>query len=198
MRQDLRKQNANKLKPLEGDLHDRFFIIYGPTGTGKSSSISYLFPNCYKKQKGTDKWDLYDNDNPDHKIVWIDEMSKETLETLTGKSKGGFEFLKELCDRYPVTVDGKYMASDSIRPEYIYITMNEHPNSLLPDRAQFINQEVLHRKINCLTVHDWLLRNNLRLKENGQGVEPIPRIIINRDESAVGIKRECTEECKQD
>ena len=34
------------------------YIIWGPSGSGKSSSVAKLFPNCYKKQKGTQFWDV--------------------------------------------------------------------------------------------------------------------------------------------
>lgn len=167
MRQDLRKQNADGLKSLDGKLHDRNYIIWGPSGTGKSSSIEYLYPHCYKKQKGTDKWDLYDVNSVGHKVVWIDEFSKETLKCFAGKVDGGFEFLKELADRYPVTVDGKYLASDSIRPQQIIITMNEHPHSLLPDRAIQVNKDALNRKFKIMHVSEWLAFNNLQNTENG-------------------------------
>eukprot|EP00918_Siedleckia_nematoides_P083677 GHVU01183432.1.p1 GENE.GHVU01183432.1~~GHVU01183432.1.p1 ORF type:complete len:361 (+),score=34.47 GHVU01183432.1:558-1640(+) len=145
MKRELLKQaNTQYNQPLEGQLDN--FIIHGPSGTGKSSSVALLYPNCYKKQKGTQYWDGYDPTNPDHEVVWIDEMSKETLKTLTGKQDGGFEFLKELGDRYPVTVDEKYTKGFKIRPKKIIITMNEHPTSLLPERAVEVNKKALYRK----------------------------------------------------
>lgn len=143
------------------------FIIWGDSGTGKSSSVVLLYPNCYKKQKGSQYWDGYDKMNPDHDTVWIDEMSKETLATLTGKVDGGFEFLKELADRYPVTVDEKYTKGFKIRPKRVIITMNEHPTSLLPDRAIEVNKRALYRKFKILHISDWLNLNGLLLTSNG-------------------------------
>lgn len=151
MKREVMKQvNDEYTKPLTGKLNN--YIIWGGTGTGKSSSISLLYPNCYKKQKGSQYWDAYDKTNPDHSIVWIDEMSKETLKTFSGKVDGGFEFLKELADRYAVTVDEKYTKGYKIRPKQIIITMNEHPTTLLPDRAIEINKSALYRKFNILHV----------------------------------------------
>lgn len=143
------------------------YIIWGDSGTGKSSSIALLYPHCYKKQKGSQYWDGYDKSNPEHETVWIDEMSKETLATLTGKQDGGFEFLKELADRYPVTVDEKYTKGFKIRPKRILITMNEHPTSLLPDRAIEVNKRALYRKFKILHISDWLNLNGLLVTSKG-------------------------------
>lgn len=166
MKREIMKQsNDEYTTPLDGDLQN--YIIWGPSGTGKSSSIALLYPNCYKKQKGTQYWDGFDKTNPDHQVVWIDEMSKETLECLVGKKDGGFEFLKELADRYPVTVDEKYTKGYKIRPKKIIITMNEHPTTLLPDRAVEINKNALYRKFKILHVSDWLALNGLLCTSSG-------------------------------
>jgi hypothetical protein len=164
-REMLKQQDDEYTAPLSGPLKN--FIIWGPSGTGKSSSISLLYPNAYKKQKGSQYWDAYDKTNPDHAVVWIDEMSKETLKTLTGKVDGGFEFLKELADRYAVTVDEKYTKGYKIRPKSVIITMNEHPVSLLPDRAVEVNKKALYRKFKILHVADWLMMNGLKCTPNG-------------------------------
>lgn len=151
MKREIMKQaNDEFTQPLQGKLQN--FIIWGPSGSGKSSSVALLYPNCYKKQKGSQYWDAYDKTNPDHQVVWIDEMSKETLRTFSGKVDGGFEFLKELADRYAVTVDEKYTKGYKIRPKKIIITMNEHPTSLLPDRAVEVNKKALFRKFKILYV----------------------------------------------
>jgi len=166
MKRELLKQANDEFnEPLQGPLNN--FIIWGDSGTGKSSSISLLYPACYKKQKGTQYWDAYDRTNPDHSIVWIDEMSKETLKTLCGKPDGGFEFLKELGDRYAVTVDEKYTKGYKIRPKMIIITMNEHPDTLLPKRAVEVNRRALYRKFKVLHVSEWLKMNNLKNTTEG-------------------------------
>lgn len=155
MKRDILKQtNSHHVRPLKGELEN--YIIWGDSGTGKSSSVAYLYPNAYKKQKGSQFWDGYDVTNEYHKVVWIDEMSKETLMCLTGKADGGFEFLKELADRYPVTVDEKYTKGYKIRPRTVVITMNEHPVSLLPDRAVEVNKRALFRKFKVRTFENIL------------------------------------------
>jgi len=167
MKRELLKQANDEFnEPLQGPLNN--FIIWGGSGTGKSSSISLLYPDCYKKQKGTQYWDAYDRTDPNHSVVWIDEFSKETLKTICGKPDGGWEFLKELADRYPVTVDEKYTKGYKIRPKMIIITMNEHPESLLPKRAIEVNKEALYRKFKIVHVSVWLQMNGL--KNSPQGV----------------------------
>ena len=166
MKRELLKQMNDEFnEPLQGPLNN--FVIWGPSGSGKSSSISLLYPKCYKKQKGTQYWDAYDRTNPDHAVVWIDEMSKETLKTLTGKPDGGFEFLKELGDRYAVTVDEKYTKGYKIRPKMLIITMNEHPDTLLPKRGVEVNKQALYRKFKIMHISTWLEMNNLKNTPNG-------------------------------
>ena len=164
-REVLKQSEDEYTRPISGPLTN--FIIWGPTGTGKSSSVSLLYPNAYKKQKGSQFWDAYDRKNPDHAVVWIDEFSKETLKTIAGKPDGGFEFLKELGDRYPVTVDEKYTKGYKIRPRMLLITMNEHPSSLLPKRAVEVNKAALYRKFKILHVSEWLKMNNLTCTPHG-------------------------------
>lgn len=166
-RELMKQQNDEYNAPLQGPLNN--WIIWGGSGTGKSSSVSLLYPQCYKKQKGTQYWDAYDKTDPNHDVVWIDEFSKETLQTLCGKADGGFEFLKELGDRYPVTVDEKYTKGYKIRPKMIIITMNEHPDSLLPKRAVEVNKSALYRKFKIVHITTWLTMNGL--KNTTHGVE---------------------------
>lgn len=167
----LKKQRRTKdVSNIVGDLDNH--IIWGGSGTGKSASIAHLYPDCYKKMKGTQFWDGYDHKNHDHGVVWIDEMSKETLACITGKAQGGFEFLKELADRYPVTVDQKFQKGMLIRPRTILITMNEHPSSLLPDRAVEVNKQALVRKFRIWHVDEWLASKKLKCVP-GVGVEKI-------------------------
>lgn len=165
------KQSNKFVRNIEGPLNN--YIIWGDSGSGKSSSVALLYPNCYKKQKGTSFWDGYDIHNPDHEIVWIDEMSVETLRCFTGKIDGGFEFLKELADRYPVTVDEKYQVAFKIRPRSVIITMNEHPTTLLPDRAVEVNKRALFRKFRIMHVTDWLEFHCLENTSNGVRHLPI-------------------------
>ncbi len=160
-RQRRDEHNAN----LDGELDN--YIIWGPTGTGKSSSVAFLYPNAYKKQKGTHFWDGYDRTDPNHKVVWIDEMSLETMKTISGKADGGFEFFKELGDRYPIFVDQKYNKGEYIRPRSVIVTMNEHPTSLLPERASAINKEALYRKFRIMHVSEWLHMNGLVCTNQG-------------------------------
>lgn len=88
-------------------------------------------------------------------------MSLETMKTISGKADGGFEFFKELGDRYPIFVDQKYNKGEYIRPKSVIVTMNEHPTSLLPERASAINKAALYRKFRIMHVSEWLHMHGL-------------------------------------
>ena len=45
-REILKQSNDIYTRNIEGDLKN--YIIWGDSGTGKSSSIALLYPNCYK------------------------------------------------------------------------------------------------------------------------------------------------------
>ena len=49
----------------------------------------------------------------------------------------------------------------------IIITMNEHPDTLLPKRGVEVNRQALYRKFKILHVTEWLKMNNLKNTQNG-------------------------------
>ena len=71
---------------------------------------------------------------------------------------------------FPVTIE-KHQVAFKIRPHTLIITMNEHPTSLLPDRAVEVNRRALFRKFHIMHVSDWLTMNGLR--NSKFGVQPI-------------------------
>ena len=50
--------------------------------------------------------------------------------------------------------------------------MNEHPSSLLPERAVEVNKQALYRKFRIWHVCEWLAHKKLKLAP-GVGVEPV-------------------------
>ena len=112
---------------LEGELCN--YWVFGPSGTGKSSSIHLLWPNAYSKVVSNSKWDNYSNTNPGHEVVHIEEVDEfadieEGLEGLAG--------LKRMADRYPFPVRFNYGSRNlMIRPKTFVITSNFSPQQIL-------------------------------------------------------------------
>lgn len=104
------------------------WFIYGEPGTGKSSSVDYLYPNCYRKIKNNEKWDSYYTQRKDHEVVYFDEL--DTLEELE-LCMGGIGGLKEKTDIYPFPIRQNYGSRQiTIRPKTMIITSNFTPSQL--------------------------------------------------------------------
>lgn len=150
------------VKPIEGKL--THYWIYGNSGTGKSSSIEYLYPDRYKKIMTNEKWDGYDPRFEGHKIVHIDELNSfKSLE----KGMEGLDGLKCKVDRNPFAVRKNYGVDIvNIRPQSFIITSNYTPSQLLSkvDERGFnvdIEAKCLYRKFRVLHVSEWLRMNRL-------------------------------------
>lgn len=149
------------LKSFRGD------FIYGTTGTGKSSSINYLFPDCYRKIKNNEKWDSYFNLKDAHKVVYFDEL--DDLDTLE-KCCGGFEGLKTMAEVYPFAVRQNYGNRElMIRPERIIITSNYTPSQIFSQENRYgkkmNNMETklkqFYRKFKVWHISEWQKHNNI-------------------------------------
>lgn len=148
--------------PIKGKM--KHYWIYGKSGTGKSSSIEFLYPDRYKKIMTNEKWDGYDKNFEGHKVVHIDELNSfRSLE----KGMEGLDGLKCKVDRNPFSVRKNYGVDIlTIRPESFIITSNYTPSQLLckVDERGFnveIESECLNRKFNVMHIDQWLAINRL-------------------------------------
>nr|WAE42677.1 MAG: replication associated protein [Cressdnaviricota sp.] len=110
------------------------YYIWGESGTGKSSLVHFLYPECYQKIKSNEKWDSYSNYLEGHETVYFDEM--DGLENYD-KCMGGSEGIKTFTDVYPFAVRSNYGNSQiMIRPKRFVITSNYTPSEVFsqPDR----------------------------------------------------------------
>lgn len=85
--------------------------IHGPSGSGKSHTVSSKFPNAYIKDCSK-WWCGYDGEE----VVWLDDVDPE-------QSKWLARFLKIWADRYPFQAQSKG-GSLIIRPLRIIVTSN--------------------------------------------------------------------------
>lgn len=118
-------QHRSDLRNLE-ELDN--YYIYGEPGTGKSSSVDFLYPGCYRKLKTNEKWDSYSNYLPEHETVYFDEL--DTVDVYD-QCMGGLEEFKTMTDVYPFPVRSNYGNSQiNIRPKRFIITSNFTPNQV--------------------------------------------------------------------
>lgn len=98
----------NQLIAKERDSKTNVTVLFGPTGTGKSSWIHKNCPEAYWKGK-SEWWDNYAN----NKFVVIDEFYGWLP----------WDYLLRLTDRYPFLVESKG-GHVQFNSEYIFITSN--------------------------------------------------------------------------
>jgi hypothetical protein len=104
------------------------YYIYGEPGTGKSSAIEFIYPNCYRKLKTNEKWDSYSNYLPEHETVYFDELDTTDLYE---RCMGGLEEFKTMTDVYPFPVRSNYGSSQiMVRPKRFIITSNFTPSQV--------------------------------------------------------------------
>lgn len=102
---------------------------YGPTGTGKSSTVRKENPIFYHKIPNK-WWDGY----KDQEVVIIDDFGEE-------HSCLGYH-LKIWADHYPFTAEVKG-TTISLRPSKIIVTSNYHPSQIWAKQEQL--QPILRR-----------------------------------------------------
>lgn len=95
--------------PINGPLDHEWW--YGPTGTGKSSTLWNMFPRHYAKELNK-WWDGYN----DEEVVAIEEWSP--------KNECTASFLKVWADRYPFPAQIKGGSLKKIRPKKIIVLSN--------------------------------------------------------------------------
>lgn len=99
----------------------RTFIVWGPTGSGKTSRVFHKYPNAYFLQRGNQK-NLWFDGYFDQGCVVIDDF----YNTIP------YDTMLRLCDRYPCNVEYK----GGITPFLavcLVITTNLHPDQIYRD-----------------------------------------------------------------
>lgn len=155
------------------------YFIYGDSGTGKSSSVDYLFPCCYRKIKNNEKWDSYYNLREGHEVVYFDEMdSTDEFEMCMG----GFVGIKEKTDIYPFPVRQNYgNRSLMIRPKMFIITSNFTPSQIFASENKYGRKpqhlemmlRTFNRRFKVMHVSEWHAMHNIRFDQELQRIVPI-------------------------
>lgn len=116
-----------------GDQGPEVWVLWGPSGTGKSRAVAEAWPDAFWKIPGEKWWDGYDQ----HETVVLDDFKDGDLR-LTD--------LQRLLDRYPLWVEVKGGAVPMLAKRYV-ITSNSHPDTWYPKADQ--HKTIMRR------VHDY-------------------------------------------
>lgn len=134
---DVRVRNYKTLKQIEKDhmkpqaMERKVFVLYGPTGTGKSHRAwNYAGLDAYPKSSTSIFWDGYQGQE---KVV-IDEF----------RGKIGIEHLLTWFDKYPVCVQSKF-GGCVLNAKVIVVTSNLHPNDWFPDLDDTTKEALMRR-----------------------------------------------------
>nr|QTE03581.1 MAG: putative replication protein [Turdus naumanni CRESS-DNA-virus sp.] len=167
------------------DKLDNYFI-HGEPGTGKSSSVDFLYPDCYRKIKNNEKWDSYYTLREGHKTVYFDEMDSVDEFDLC---MGGYTGIKTCTDVYPFAVRQNYgnrqlmvnpdrfIITSNFTPSHIFSTLNKYgrmPQNLDMMLATFA------RRFHIMHVSEWMEHMNLYFDKTlmRTRVRPTPRAEI--------------------
>lgn len=171
------------------------YFIYGDSGTGKSSSVDYLFPDCYRKIKNNEKWDSYYNLKEGHEVVYFDEMdSTDEFEMCMG----GFVGIKEKTDIYPFPVRQNYgNRSLMIRPKMFIITSNFTPSQIFSTENKYGRKpphlemmlRTFNRRFKVMHVSEWHRLNNIKFDEEIQRIVPTEEYELPSDSVMVPIEK---------
>lgn len=113
---DLRQRlNLDCDRRVFGPEGPEVWVLYGPSGTGKSRFVAERWPDAFWKIPGEKWWDGYDR----HETVVLDDFKDASL-SLTD--------MQRLLDRYPLWVEVKGGAVPMLAKRYV-ITSNSAPET---------------------------------------------------------------------
>ena len=104
-----------------GDPH---IWLWGYPGTGKTTILSYVYPDYYKKNLYNKFFDLYDPKVHTH--VVLEDLDHEAVERLS------VNFIKTLCDEAGFAVDQKYK-TPQLAKTTVLVTSNFTIDQVIPE-----------------------------------------------------------------
>ena len=104
-----------------GDPH---IWLYGHPGSGKTTILSFVYPNYFKKNLHNKFFDLYDPSIHDH--VMLEDLDHDAVDRL------GLNFIKTLCDETGFAIDQKYKTPQLARTT-VLVTSNFTISDIIQD-----------------------------------------------------------------
>ncbi|KAF0683645.1 Aste57867_24317 [Aphanomyces stellatus] len=127
---------------------DPHLYVMGPPGSGKTSLISLIYPNAYKKDLSSRFWDLYDPDSHTHTI--LEDLDMDNVEKLT------VQFLKTICDEAGFPIDQKYKTPQLARTTVLVTSQYSIDQLINPENTSDCegSKRALKRRFFCFQVWD--------------------------------------------
>lgn len=119
------KATVHQKKNFFNQSTDPHIWLHGYSGAGKTSIMSWLYPNYYKKDLSNRFFDLYDE--KEHSHVMLEDLDHETVEKL------GMQFLKTICDPQGFVIDQKYKTPQPTRTVVLVTSNFSIPEIIGPD-----------------------------------------------------------------
>lgn len=155
--------HCKRQKPLEDQTQLEHFWIHGATGTGKTLSVSYLFPDAFTRDPDTKFWDGY----VDQKQIILSDLDNRSLRLL------GVNKLKTMCDPSGFNMEIKY-GGGMLAKAQIIVTSNFTIDECFKYKGKNANYNqdwyseidltAVKRRFKEMSIHQWLFKNNIRLK----------------------------------
>lgn len=121
------------------DFKPRVIWLWGESGVGKSKRALELCleiddTDWYRKGTGSGKWfPGYDA----HKVLWLDDIKPEFF----GREANTYNFLLELLDRYPCTIETKGSQRQLLARTIILTSLN-HPRNIFEDSSNELMRRI--------------------------------------------------------
>lgn len=108
------------------------FVLWGPTGTGKTHRVMHQFPNAYSVKPGRDPWGMYRQEE----VIFFDEFDFE---------KWTVQDLNRYLDKWRCMLDSRYADKYAMWTSVI-LAANSNPSSWYPQAAPLL-LDALRRRL---------------------------------------------------
>lgn len=142
---------VQKKPPLERDMN--VYVLWGPTGQGKTHRVMHRWPDCYCVKPGRDPWGNYRGED----CIFFDEFNWERWEINT---------MKQYLDKWRLLLDARYHDRYAAWTQVV-ICCNSSPMSWYP----LANQPDIDALRRRLIGRCWLIQSR---EDNWEELEPNP------------------------
>lgn len=151
------KAHCKRQKTVSDPTMLEHFWIHGPSGTGKTLSVTLLFPNAYIRDPTSKYYEGY----VDQKQIVLSDFDGKCLHAM------GINKLKTMCDPSGFNIEIKYGGGDMVKAQIIVTSQYTIDECFEQNhRDWYSDQDVIavKRRFKEVPIHQWLFMNDLQLK----------------------------------